>query len=94
MTTTTGEQGGRGFPIMTHRSIFRDLPQSVPWSAIEPHEAQALKNHDQSLEQLAKRGGLDPTEFIAVMEDRRWSGHPENADRAAALIKRLNGVEP
>jgi len=40
---------------------------------IAPHEKQGKKNHgDQSLEGLAKRGGLDPTELLAVLEDRPW----------------------
>lgn len=40
----------RRFPIL-------DGP-SVPWEYMEPHEAMAKKNHGQTLEQLAKRGGL------------------------------------
>ncbi len=52
----------RLFPIMNGPSI--------PWSMIAPHEHQALANHSQTLECLARRGGLDPTEALAVIEDR------------------------
>jgi hypothetical protein len=49
-----------------------ELLPDVPWRFIEPHEAQALRNHDQTLERLAERGGLCPSEMLAVVEDRRW----------------------
>lgn len=45
---------------------------SIPWSLIEPHEAQAKRNHDQTLQRLAERGGLSPCEAVAVLEDRPW----------------------
>jgi hypothetical protein len=48
-------------------------PRSVPWSLLEPHEQQAKWNHGgQTLKRLAERGGLDPTEMLAVLEDRPW----------------------
>lgn len=51
----------RRFPIMGGPSI--------PWSMIEPHERQAKSFHDQSLERLAQRGGLAPSEALAVLDD-------------------------
>lgn len=42
-------------------------PRSVPWSFVAPHEAQARANHDQTLERLAERGGLSPSELVAVV---------------------------
>ncbi len=53
------------FPIMqagTHRFI--------PWDFVSPHEAQAITNHGQTLETLARRGGLSPEELYAVLTDR------------------------
>jgi len=44
----------------------------IPWSAIEPHRHQAEKNHYQTLERLAERGGLGWSEALAVLEDRHW----------------------
>ena len=52
----------------------------VPWEMIAPHEAQALRNHDQTLARLHQRGGLAPCEALAVLEDRAW--HPMNAGKA------------
>lgn len=74
----------RFFPI-------QDGP-AIPWAAIAPHERQAQRNHDQSLEELARRGGLDPAEAVAVLEDRRWRSMP--ADEALALLKELAGWMP
>lgn len=42
-------------------------PRSVPWSLVAPHERQARANHSQSLERLAERGGLSPSELVAVL---------------------------
>lgn len=69
------------FPIMgpTRLQEQRALEQSgapilkaIPWSMLEPHEKQALKNHDQTLLRLAERGGLSACEAVAVLEDRPW----------------------
>lgn len=44
---------------------------SIPWAMIAPHEGRALRNHGgQSLERLAERGGLDPIEIRATLEER------------------------
>ena len=44
---------------------------SIPWALLEPFEAQAKANHGQSLETLASRGGLSPTEALAIIQGRR-----------------------
>lgn len=68
------------FPIMGRRPI--------PMGMIAPHEAQALDNHDgQDLVRLAERGGLDPTEALAVLEDRPW--RLMDADEAWQAIHRM-----
>lgn len=70
----------RRFPVHGHsrerlmRQGVRDCPRDVPWSLLAPHEAQAVRNHDQTLQRLAERGGLSPAEMVAVIEGRglRW----------------------
>lgn len=47
-------------------------PDCVPWSMVESHEEQAQANHAQTLKRLNERGGLDPSELLAVIEDRPW----------------------
>lgn len=41
----------------------------VPWDLIAPHEKQAQKNHGQSLDRLAERGGITPGEALAILGD-------------------------
>ena len=42
---------------------------SVPLALVAPHEAQAMRNHQQTVKRLAERGGLDPIEMLAVLND-------------------------
>ena len=56
------------FPILGHEWI-----KSVPWSVVEPHREQAQRNHDQTLERLAERGGLGIEELTAILADQHWN---------------------
>lgn len=68
------------FPIMWPEGRWRTYgrrievgcPDTIPWFVIAPHEAQARENHDQNLITLARRGGLDPVEAVAILTDRSW----------------------
>lgn len=63
----------RGFPIMKPYGIDtkgRAVPTHIEWTALS--EQWAGRNHGQSLDELARRGGLDPTEAAAIIECRRW----------------------
>lgn len=58
----------RRFPVIVGqsrlpRSVRDQWPRSVPWSFIEKFREQVEANHDQTLEQLAQRGGLAPDEM-------------------------------
>ncbi len=80
----------RMFPVLMnmHRREWLALgcPEAVPWSLLAPHEARAMRNHGrQSLETLSRRGGLDPTEMVAVIENREW--HPMSLVAAVARLK-------
>lgn len=77
------------FPIMGVRNGSRKVrfDFSIPWSLIEPHAAQAQKNHQQTLERLAERGGLDATEALAVLEERGWE--PMKSEDAEAILRGL-----
>lgn len=62
----------------------------IPWDLIAPHEAQAESNHSQSLARLNSRGGLSPSEAVAVLEDRQWKSMPvdEAEDRLEEIVLR------
>jgi hypothetical protein len=49
---------------------------SVPWRLVAPYEEQAKDNHDQSLERLNERGGLDPRELWCVVHGKRLREMP------------------
>lgn len=87
----------RQFPILTNyrdRKKWPEIPQTVPWSFIEPARAQAQKNHSQTLERLAERGGLCPGEIRCAVEGiglfggRKWDERAAKED-AEWLIERL-----
>jgi hypothetical protein len=67
--TNLSNLSGRRFPVLLgdQRSIWRGVPDSIPWEAISEHEPQARANHGQSLDVLAQRGGLSPYELLAVL---------------------------
>lgn len=55
---------------MSEQRMFPILgAKSVRWELLAPHEAQAVKNHGQSLARLAERGGLSPAEAYCVLHD-------------------------
>lgn len=62
----------------------------IDWELIAPHEAQAEKNHGQSLKTLHSRGGLSACEAVAVLEGRPW--HRMTLDAAHARLAELAGV--
>ena len=54
--------GERMFPILKD-----DCIKAIPWASRAPHEKQAVSNHSQSLETLARRGGLGPDEAACII---------------------------
>jgi hypothetical protein len=74
----------RVFPIMADGDA-----KYIPWHVIEPHEKQALKNHGQSLQKLASRGGLGPVELAAVLQDKDYE--PITLEKAWWIIRTTIG---
>lgn len=52
------------FPIL-------ETNESIDWNLIAPHEKQAMENHGQTLEKLARRHGLSWYELLCVMADKK-----------------------
>lgn len=73
------------FPIMFSERSRINESASIPWEVIAPHEQQALKNHGQTLERLAQRGGLSYGEAYAVLNDREWKRLDEKECELAVL---------
>lgn len=81
--TTAHPENARG--MWAKMELANDFPiigtkLSFPSVLLKPHEKQAQKNHQQSLETLRERGGLSECEMVAILEDRRW----ERMDRDKA----------
>jgi hypothetical protein len=80
--------GERMLPVLFGSDARRlerlDCPREVPWSLLAPHEEWAIKNHSQTLETLASRGGLDPREMVLMLDHREWRGE-ELRDLAGAV---------
>lgn len=65
------------FPVLLssfERRQFPNCPRFVPWDWLAPHEAQVRRNHsNQTLTELAQRGGLGPNEIRAAFHGERYS---------------------
>ena len=78
------------FPIMRGSRI-----KTLPWDMLSMHEAQAERNHGQTLQRLAERGGLSPQEALAVMLDSGWSAvrHMKVAEAEDWLLQMVEVFE-
>lgn len=62
---------------MKQYPVIGTNPQEyVPWEILIPHEKRVIRNHAQTLEQLAERGGLAWVEIVWILLDKRWGGPP------------------
>ena len=52
-------------PIMSSKYL-----KSMPMSMLS--NKQAMKNHGQTLERLAERGGICPSEALSIMDGLHW----------------------
>ncbi len=65
------------------------LMSEIPWALIAPHEAQARANHGQSLNELARRGGLAPCEALAILDGKPYNAFKHCDENAIVLINRV-----
>lgn len=62
------------------------LLSEIPFAFIAPHETQAQRNHGQSLERLAQRGGLAAPEALDIIEGRPWASSMNCIENERYLI--------
>ena len=67
-------------PIMSSKYL-----KSMPMAMLS--EKQAMKNHGQTLERLAERGGICPSEALSIMDGLHW-GAVKVCDENDALLAR------
>lgn len=73
------------FPVIRGQSnvprAVRDRwPRDVPWTFVETFRAQAEHNHDQTLEVIARRGGLGPDEMWLAAHGQPLSRFRQNVE--------------
>jgi len=69
-------------PVMKCASI-----KSIPMQLLVPYEKQALRNHGQSLQRLAERGGMAACEILGIVRELSWGELKVRPDDEAELIK-------
>ena len=68
------------FPILGSKP-----KEYIPLDIIKLHENQAIRNHSQTLERLAERGGLGWIEALCVLEDREYDFHTKLTEDIARI---------
>jgi hypothetical protein len=77
------------FPIMGNVELT-----SVPWWLAETARGQLRRNHSQTVERLAERGGLGVVELAGALTGRSWSQLRDLTEtQALAVIRRRLEVE-
>ena len=69
------------FPILGSKP-----KEYIPLEVVKPHEKQALRNHSQTLERLAMRGGLCWLEMLFVLKDERYDYKVKLSEMEAKAI--------
>lgn len=81
------------FPVLNQQNCRprerKQMPRDVPWEFAEQFRAQAERNHGQTLERLAERGGLSPEEMWLAAHGYRLSRIRDISEQQA--IDWLNG---
>jgi hypothetical protein len=72
------------FPLqLSAGEIALGCPEFILWESMS--NGWAYQNFNQSLEQLARRGGLSPSEAAACIERREWKSMSQ--EEAVNLMK-------
>lgn len=79
----------RKFPIITSYRAPKCINE-IPWEFIESGRKQAYKNHGQTLERLAQRGGLSPGEVRCALTGKDLSFHQHSVKELTEDIVWMN----
>jgi len=77
------------FPVLRRSAAvstveMRSWPSSIPWELADKWRARIERNHNTTLEDLAKRGGLTPVELWLAAHDLEIGRFADVTERAAA----------
>jgi hypothetical protein len=80
------------FPIMNEG--YPECPSSIPWFVADRYDRQIQRNHGQSLDALALRGGMDPSELYFAVQSKQYDhNEPGLVEKSVALVKKFNGLD-
>ena len=74
MTSKTAQ-----FPVLAYTDmtslwkLHPEWPRSVPWAMMEAVESNCKRNHSQSVDLLARRGGMSYKEILWAVMGCKWS---------------------
>ena len=80
----------REFPVLY--SGKRTWRRTVPWEILSAHKDRAEENHSQTLEELARRGGLDPLEMLAIIIDKPYLEIARNGTTRREAMVYIDGL--
>lgn len=69
------------FPIMQGTML-----RGIPWGMVAPLEERAQKNHSQTLDRLAERKGLEPTEMLKLLNDEDLFPYKSDPDAEQKIM--------
>ena len=71
-------------PVMSSKYL-----KQMPMAMLSPFERQAQRNHGQSLDRLAARGGLCPSEVLSILDGKRWGAYKVCDENDLHLLRRV-----
>lgn len=74
--------GRENMPIMSSKYL-----RSMPMVMLS--EKQAMKNHGQTLERLAERGGICPSEALSIIDGLHWGAVKVCDENDLLLLRRV-----
>lgn len=70
------------------RAALAGLPDTLPWEMVEAYADRARKNHGQTVERLAERGGLCVIELACLFNDKTLRFCQDlTFERAVAIVQ-------
>lgn len=84
----------RVFPVLNQQyNVPREkrlmFPASVPWAFAETFRKQAQRNHSQTLERLAERGGLSPDEMWLAAHGQRFQDRAPSTEECLVWLQKV-----
>ena len=64
--------------------------ETIPYNMLAQHKEQIFKNHNQTLDMLEERGGLDWVETYCILEDIAFNKNISDVDAKESVLNKIN----